>query len=145
MITDYWKLSDWVCPHVYQKYGEFAWNFFDIRLLILEEAIHLKLGKDFNISINNWQEHGAFSQRGLRCPLCQLVQDNFKAGKLFMDPHEKGKAVDQGFQGMTAEQGRDYLIANKSLWPYPFRLEDKVEWIHLDILCDGSSGKITLF
>lgn len=58
MITDYFKLSELVCPHVHQKYGDFAWNFFDIRLLILEEAIHSRLGKDFNILINNWKNMG---------------------------------------------------------------------------------------
>jgi hypothetical protein len=113
--------------------------------LILEEAIHVRLGKDKMIFVNNWQEHGQLSQRGLRCPLCQLVQDRFKTGDLFMDPHAMGKAIDQDFQGMTAEEGRKYLIDNKSLWPYHFRLEDKVEWIHLDLYTDGSNGKIVLF
>jgi hypothetical protein len=145
MITDYFKLSELVCPHVHQKYGDFAWNFFDIRLLILEEAIHSRLGKDFNILINNWEEHGTFSQRGLRCPLCQLMQDVYKGGKLFMDPHAFGKAIDQDFQGMTAEEGRQYLIDNKNFWPYPFRLESSVLWIHLDVYSDGSNGKVILF
>ena len=143
MIQDYFNISEVVCPEVYHKYNEFAWNFFDMRLLIIMEAIRTKLNK--KITVNDYQVHGQFTQRGLRCVQCQIMIDLFKSGNLFVDPHALGKAWDFDIEGLVAQEVRDYLIQNKTLWPYPFRLENSVNWIHLDVYSDGSNGKVVLF
>ena len=125
----YFTLPELICEHVYDKYGEIAWQFFDLRLLVTIEKIREYLNKA--MIINNWQIHGQFSQRGLRCPQCQLIQDIYKNGKLFMDPHAFGQAVDFDVEGLIAEEVRQWIIKNQNILPYPIRLESNVDWVHL--------------
>jgi hypothetical protein len=150
MITEYFKISEVVCPHVLEHYslsngwipnnpyGHFAWDFFDYRLLANTEAIHRALGK--TILINN----GSATQRGLRCVLCKLIKDVFKKGILFTDPHMLAKAFDLTVVGMGAEEVRQYFIKNPDLLPFPVRFEEDVDWVHLDTL-NNSSKKVVLF
>jgi hypothetical protein len=142
MITDYFELNEVVCPEVYHKYGDFAWNFFDSRLLITMEALRQRLNKP--ITVNNWKDGGEFSQRGFRCVQCHLMISTFQTGELFVDPHTTGKAWDFDVQGLVAEEVRQYIIKNKNLWPYQLRLEDNVSWVHLDIYNNGAD-KVVLF
>jgi hypothetical protein len=143
MITDYFNIAEVTCPEVYHKYSEFAWNFFDMRLIVTMEAIRMRLNKA--ITVNDWQSHGQFSQRGLRCPQCDLIQNIYAKDELFMDPHALGKAWDFDVQGMVAEEVRQYLIQNKNLWPYSFRLENQVSWVHLDTYNQSLTDKVILF
>jgi hypothetical protein len=151
MITDYFDIEEVVCPHVLDyyraweplnSYGHFAWNFFDIRLLVTVEILHLALNK--HMYVNDYTVYGVFSQRGFRCVKCQEMVDLYKSGKLFTDPHALGKAWDLTVAGMTAEEVRQWITANQKILPYPIRLEDKVTWVHLDTL-NNSSQKVVLF
>jgi hypothetical protein len=151
MITDYFSIDEMVCPHVVEKYknwepcnnfGHFAWNFFDMRLLVTLEIIHKLLDK--SILVNNYKYGGNNSQRGFRCVKCQLMQDVYMSGELFTDPHALGKAVDFNVMGMSAEQVRQFIIGNKDHLPYPIRMERGVNWVHIDVCSDGSN-KIIFF
>ncbi|MEE0969944.1 MAG: hypothetical protein U0M06_11295, partial [Clostridia bacterium] len=64
-IKDYFDIKELVCPHVYNKFREYAWRFFDPRLLDTLLVIREKINKP--IYVNNWDMGGDFSQRGLRC------------------------------------------------------------------------------
>jgi hypothetical protein len=64
-IQDYFKIEELVCPHVYDKFGLYAWRFFDPRLLDTLLVIREKIAKP--IYVNNWDMGGDFSQRGFRC------------------------------------------------------------------------------
>lgn len=72
-IKDYFDIQELVCRHVYEKFGDNAWQFFDNRLLETLLVIREKLGKP--IYVNNWQVGGNVTQRGLRCNVCQLVAE----------------------------------------------------------------------
>ena len=124
----YFDLEELVCHDVFKKYGEFAWNFLDPRLLLNIERIRARIGRQ--IIINNWRSGGDFSQRGLRCNLCSLVNSK---KELYMSAHILGKAVDFNVDGMLAEEVRVWIYENKRLWPYPMRLERDVSWVHLDV------------
>jgi hypothetical protein len=143
MITDYFDRDEIFCPEVYHKYGEFAWNFLDVRLSITLEAIRMRLNKA--IYVNDYSVHGKFTQRGFRCVQCQLMTDVYKSGELFTDPHALGKAIDFDVQGMVASEVREYLLKNKNLWPYPFRLENSVSWCHLDLYNNNYNDKVIFF
>ena len=91
----YFDLEELVCQNVFKKYGEFAWNFLDPRLLLNIERIRARIGRQ--IIINNWRSGGDFSQRGLRCNLCSLVNSK---KELYMSAHILGKAVDFNVDGM---------------------------------------------
>lgn len=135
-------LDELVCEHVYDKYGAFAYNFFDPRILIMIDTLRDRLNKA--IFINNWQIHGEYSQRGLRCPECQIVKDYAAKGILYMSGHVLGKAFDFSVEGLLAEETRQWIIKHANWWPYPIRLEDKVNWIHCDLYND-SEEKVILF
>lgn len=138
--SPFFDLPELVCEHVYEKYGNFAWNFLDPRLIVTINTIRDRIGKA--IFVNDWQIHGDKSQRGLRCPECEIV----KAKKeLYMSAHCLGKAVDFECQGLVSSEVRMWLIKNKNWWPYSFRLEDNVSWVHLDLYSFNTGEKITLF
>jgi hypothetical protein len=137
----HFSLDEMVCEHVYDTFGGIVWSFFDIRLLVTLDTIREYIDK--SIYINSWMVHGEFSQRGFRCIQCQLVKDAIKAKRLYVSPHMTGQGVDFDITGMTAEQGRQWIITNQDILPYNIRLENAVDWIHLDVR--GGDQKITLF
>jgi hypothetical protein len=139
---DYFSLDELVCPDVYEKFGEIAWQFFDSRLLITIDTIRQKIGKP--IFINDWQVHGLFDERGFRCIQCNLVKDAIKINRLYVSPHMTGQGVDFDVQGLIASEVRDWIIKNQNLWPYPIRLENNVNWVHLDTR-DSGIEKVHLF
>ena len=95
--------------------------------------------------INTWSSGGKFSQRGLRCNICDLVKSKTLSNRLYLSAHMQGTAVDFDVQGMSAEEVRKWIERNKVLLPYPIRLEEGVNWVHLDMRNDGSKGRVTYF
>lgn len=129
-----------VCDHVYDRFGESAWRFFDFRLIAVMNYIRSKLGKELTYNSRN----RGLSQRGLRCNLCSLVQDKTKQNKPYLSAHVLGAAIDFDAKDMTAEQVREWICLNKSGLPYPIRLEQDVSWVHLDVAV-SSDDKVTFF
>jgi len=134
----YFELHEIVCPDVLHAYGEKAWAFFDSRLLITLDNLRERLNR--GIHINNWHSGGQFTQRGFRCNICPLVKN---AKGIYVSAHMTGQAVDFEVEGMVAEEVRQYIIKNKTLWPYSIRLEAGVSWVHLDTR--GTDQKVSLF
>lgn len=133
-------LKELACPHIYAKFGDMCWQFFDIRLLETIDFVRDKLGPMY---VNNWDIDGAFDERGFRCIQCSLVKSAIKDNRLYVSPHMLGKAVDFDILGMTAQEVREWLIANQGYLPYNIRLEDNVNWVHLDV--EDTGKKIQLF
>ena len=138
----YFKIQELVCKHVYEKWGDKAWQFLDEKLLANLEWIRERLGKP--IVINNWAQGGQFSQRGLRCNTCQLVIEKTDLRKVYLSQHIFGKAVDFDVVGMTAEDVRRWIMAHSSELPYPIRMEDGVNWVHMDTMATGKT-KVQVF
>lgn len=138
----YFSIDELVCEHVYNQFGERAWMFFDTRLLVTLDTIRDRIGKP--IFINDWQVHGQYSQRGLRCLRCDLVKLKIEANEIFMSAHCLGKGADFDVQGLVAEEVRQWLVQHQNWWPYHIRLEKYVSWVHLDCF-DTSEDKVYLF
>jgi hypothetical protein len=138
----YFSIDELVCEDVYNTYGETAWQFFDIRLLVTLDTIRDRIGKP--IFINDWQVHGIYSQRGLRCLRCDLVKDKIKANEMYESAHLLGKGADFTVQGLLAEETRQWIVQHANWWPYHIRLEKDVSWVHLDVF-DSSEEKVYLF
>ena len=96
------NIKEFVCPHVYERFGEAAWNYFDIRLLETILWIRKTLGKP--MTINNWS--AGKTQRGLRCNLCQMVKDKDRA---YLSAHVLGQGIDFDVKGMEAADVRQWL------------------------------------
>jgi len=125
----YFKLHELVCKHIYDKYGEQAWQFLDPRLIITIDWIRKQLNKP--IEINNYHWGGVDTQSGVRCNMCKEVKSKTDKGQVYMSGHQEGQAVDFSVKGMTAEAVRNWLVSQDL--PYPIRLETGVTWVHLDV------------
>ena len=112
--SKHFKIQELVCPEVYKKYGERAWMFIDPELIETLDIIREKILNKPMI-VNNWASGGGYTQRGLRCNICQLVRDKTKNGKLYLSAHNFGKAIDATVEGMTAEEARRLIIKNQIL------------------------------
>lgn len=141
-IKDYFDIRELTCPHVYDKFREYAWNFFDPRLLDTLLVIREKIGK--SIYVNNWDMGGNFTQRGFRCNICPLVKEKTALEKLYVTAHNQGMGVDFDVKGMSAEEVRKWIVDNKIFLPHPIRLESDVNWVHLDVRTDGMQA-VTFF
>lgn len=145
-IKDYFEIQELVCKHVYDKFGESAWGFFDPRLLETLYVIRTKIG--LPIYVNNWAIGGNLSQRGIRCTVCSLVREKVDLRKVYMSTHMQGNGIDFDVKGMTPNEVRQWIVKNQILLPYPVRLEDDESaptWCHLDLRTDGKQGKVTFF
>jgi hypothetical protein len=140
--SPFFDLHELICPHVMEKYGEFAWNFIDPRLVILINTIRDRYGRE--IIINNYTSGGVYSQRGLRCQNCNTVKERTKDGKIYLSGHITGKAFDFDVSGLVAEEVRVWLKSHPNWCPYSFRLEKNVSWCHLD-LYNNTENKIIEF
>lgn len=129
-LGSYFDIVELVCPHTYNKWKDRSWQFLDTaflhNLLILRRDIIKQ-----PMYCNNWDKQGQFSQRGLRCNICQIVKDK---KDVYLSAHVLGKAGDFDVKSMTAEQARGLILDHQDMLPYPFRLEGKVGWLHFDSL-----------
>lgn len=136
-LKNYFCVQELVCRHTYQKFGDSSWQFLDTELLHTLLVVRKMLGRA--ITINNWHIGGSFTQRGLRCNICQLVRDKTKSNSIYLSSHCNGAGVDFNVSGMDSDTVRKEIKRNEILLPYPIRLEEDVSWVHLDIydLCNG--------
>ena len=101
---------------------------------------------------NNWMVHEKlkqsnrgvlkFSQRGYRTnddPDCKRQKFVSKSA------HFEGKALDFDVQGMTAQQVRNWLREHAHEAPHPFRVEEGVNWVHVDVMPHKASDKAYFF
>ena len=125
-LHNYFQVSELVCGHTFSRWGERSWQFLDTdylaALLVIRRDI-LQLPMTCNTS--------SATQRGLRCNVCELVKGKKKN---YLSSHILGKAGDFTVKGLTAEQARERIFQNAHLLPCNIRLEDKVTWLHMDVL-----------
>lgn len=141
--SPFFDLPELVCEHVYEKYGNFAWNFLDVRAIVTLNTIRDRIGKP--IFVNNWLEHGNFDERGLRCMKCSIAIECIADGILHMSAHFLGKGFDFEVQGLLAGEVREWIKLHANWWPYPIRLEKNVSWVHLDLMNDKDGIKVYEF
>ncbi len=137
----YFELHELVCKHIYDKYGNQAWQFLDPRLIITIDWVRKQLNKP--ITINDYKWGGNDTQSGVRCNLCSFVKSKTDKGIVYMSAHCTANAVDFSVEGMTAEEVRNWLVRNQEDLPYSIRLEAGVNWVHLD--CNDAGQKVYIF
>ena len=134
-LSRYFDIRELVSRAVYEKYGNTAWRFFDVRLL---ETL-LLLRRDIlqvPLICNNWKNGGTLQQRGLRENTCEMVRQKTTAGTLYISAHTLGKGVDLSSSKMTADQMRERLLQCQDQLPYPVRIEaaqSAPTWLHIDV------------
>ena len=137
-LHKYFQISELVCEHTHSKWGERAWQFLDtdyLRALLIIRRDILQVPMTCN--------HEGAHQRGLRCNMCELVKEK---NRNYLSSHILGKAGDFTCKGLTAQQARERIKANAHLLPCNIRLEDKVTWLHFDVLPQfGVTDKVYFF
>lgn len=139
-LKPYFKIQELVCPHCYSKFGETSWQFISTELL---STLYVLRTKIFNkpITINTWKAGGQFSQRGLRCNMCQLVKSK---KSVYLSAHNLGKAVDFNVKDLSISDTHKQIKANLDKFEYPIRLE-KIQsaptWCHVDCYQPKDSSK----
>ena len=124
MKSKHFKIHELVPRKMYEKYGEKAWRYVDVRLI---ETID-KLKEHFNLgtmTINNYYWGGSREWSGIRTP----DSPNYSYGS----QHSYANAFDVVFSHYSAEEVRHYIINNRDLFPHINGLELGVSWVHLDV------------
>lgn len=137
-LKAYFNVRELVCPHTYQKFGEDSWRFLDTNYLQCLLVIRRDILK-VPMTCNNGT---TFTQRGLRCNMCDLIKSK---RAIYLTAHAFGKAGDFSSSKMTAEHMRNTIIANQSLLPFPIRIEADVNWLHFDVMPTNASRKVYVF
>ena len=147
---EFFDLHEIVCPHVFYKYGDTAWQFFDPRHLANIDWLRRMTGPMF---VNNWYDQyqdseyireikkqieatglfdpatippspfGLKDERGIRCNMCDMMRAKTASLEIYMSPHPMGQATDSDSRGKVAEEIRQYLLKNQDKAPFAFRIE----------------------
>lgn len=137
-IKKYFQLKELVCPHCLETYGDKCWQFLSTELLSTILILRTKV-LNTPMIVNTKQN---YTQRGLRCNMCQLVKSKKHT---YMSAHNLGKAIDFHTSKYTPEQCRQLIKDNIDEFEYPIRLEEGVNWVHVDCYTLDSSKKLVTF
>ena len=139
-LKQYFNIKELVCPHTLNEWKEKSWQFLTTEilhtLLVIRRDI-LKVPLVCNTS--------TLTQRGLRCNLCEVVKNKTMNNILYLSSHHNGLGLDLSSPKMSAEKMRKLIQQNADLLPYTIRMENDVNWLHIDCYdnCDGH--KINFF
>mgnify|MGYP002513528672 CR=1 FL=1 len=129
-IPKYFELYELLPPELYTydmmaseaaRERAFA-NFFDCKLLETIDVVREIIG--LPLICNTWFQDGNRVASGYRTKTCSVGAENSQ--------HKLGKAVDLICHKMSAEEMRQKIKENEHLLPYPIRIEDGVNWLHID-------------
>lgn len=136
-LKKYFNIKELVCPHVYEKFGERAWIFLDtmaLRLLLILRRDILKVPLVCNTK--------TLTQRGLRCNRCEIVRDKTSP---YLSAHVTGKGFDFSSPALSAEEMRLKISENVDLLPCKVRIEQDVNWLHIDVYDEMTKERIKYF
>jgi len=122
--SKYFKIHELVPKKLYEKYGEKAWRYVDVRLI---ESIDL-LKEHFNkgtMTINNYFWNGDRQWSGIRTSDSKYYSIGSQ--------HSYGNAFDIVFSHYTADEVRSYIIENRDIFKYINGLELGTSWVHIDV------------
>lgn len=131
---DHFIIQELVDKATFEKFGEQAWMLFNP--VALEALDDLRRFFNVPITVNNWHKGGYYQYRGFRPRSCNVGAE--------YSQHRLGNAFDCDIHGVTADEARKRILENQdSLMLFQItRLEDKVNWVHLD--CANIDGRIKL-
>lgn len=137
-LKQYFKISELVCPHILYRFHEnTAWMFLSTQLLHTLLVLRTEIiNKPFIINTKS------STQRGKRCNMCSMVRQKNLA---YESAHCNGFGVDITVDGMSAEDAREIIKQNEGKLPYPIRLEEDVNWLHVDCYDPCNGNKINTF
>jgi hypothetical protein len=124
---------DFIPRAIYEKMGQDA-------LMLMHDEVLITMDDIWDhfypkaITVNNYASGGQWEFRGFRPAYCIVG----------VAPHRMGYACDFDVEGMTADDARHEIIANRDKFKYITRMEMGVNWVHIDRLVTNVSN-IVLF
>ena len=130
-IPNYFKAYELVDKDTFDRLGAQSFLLFAPEALIMLDDLRVYFGVP--ITVNNWFTGGPFSRRGFRTLLDELAVNPKSTGH---SAHQTGLAFDFDVEGMTAEDVRGHIIADKDSPRLRniTRLEAGTSWVHADCL-----------
>jgi hypothetical protein len=128
-IPKYFQLYELLPPELYtydmmvsEAARERGFANFDQKLLETIDVVREVIG--LPLICNTWFQDGNRKNCGFRTMQCSVGAAQSQ--------HKLGKAVDLICHKMSAEEMRQKIKANEDKLPYPIRIEDGVNWLHID-------------
>lgn len=138
-LKQYFKISELVGSKTNSTYGERAFRFFGTNILHALLIVRENIGNPITVNGRGME------QRGLRTNIQPIVKSKSDRDRLYISAHIQGRAFDFDVKGMTAQEVRDWIVANENLFPFKIRLEDGVTWVHMDDIDEEKNPKVYLF
>ena len=132
-VKKFFCIQELVSQRVFNRWGDLAWKFLDEKLLQTLLVIRRDI-LQVPLVCNDWRYGGKNHQRGLRENVAPLVKDKTDKGVMYLSAHILGKAVDLVSAKMDAYKMRELIDKNSFLLPYPVRIEQGVNWLHIDVM-----------
>lgn len=140
IFPKHFKPQEYLPPHIYQKYGTAGLWFIDSRVIVINDMLREKFGP---IIMNTWhspklqEAYGNHRWRGLRTPEYYRESGDddltmFRKYNDSMSQHKFGRAADDIFQDVTADEVREYILNNKDEFFFITAIELGVSWLHFD-------------
>ncbi len=130
-IPKRFRAYEFVPPEIHEALGARSLSYvMDVRTLITADQLRTFFGVP--IIINDWywkREQGVarkdwLTQRGYRLP-------KSKVGAKYSQ-HRFGRALDCTLIGISPTEARDVVVNHPAQFPYVTRVEDAVNWLHVD-------------
>lgn len=140
---EYFNITELVSPAVYSRFGSFAWNFFDERMLEDLDLLRELWGKP--LIINNWKGGGQYKESGLRCNVDSIVKAKTTP---YLSAHTLGRGFDIKPQNLKDVPAlHECVIDNYKKFKVLSRIENlkaTPTWVHVDSLT-ARGKEITIF
>lgn len=136
-LKKYFNIKELVCNHIYDRFGEQSWMFLSTPLLHTLLVLRTQI-----INLPMIVNTSNLKQRGMRCNICPLVKSKTN---VYVSAHLTGNGIDFTCNSKNAEEIRNLIKDNQSKLPYPIRLEEDINWVHLDTYNNCSGNRITAF
>ena len=134
----WFEIKELIPPDIYDKsIEEELWCLIDDNLKEVLDFIREYIVKA-PLTCNNWHIGGERVASGYRDQNCPVGAKHSQ--------HKEGRAADLICSKYTAEQMRQMILDKQDMLPYPVRIEDGVNWLHVDTKPrDYKGDKVYLF
>lgn len=130
----YFTVEEIVSKEVYELLGDEAIKLFDVEALEVLEDVREILGVP--LTCNNWNIGGNRNYSGYRDLNCKIGAPK--------SAHKTGQAFDLISSKMSAHDMRECIKACEHMLRHNIRIEDGVDWLHIDVK-NKTSNKIIMF
>lgn len=143
-IKQYFSIKELIDPYTYEKFGETSWQFLQKDFLEVVLVLREDILKQPMIC-NNWARGGKYTQRGFRSNLCEIPKSHTYRDQLYNSAHCLGCGADFTLAGMSADEARCLILRESGILPVNIRVENDVNWLHVDTFDPGREDKVYVF